>query len=119
MPTSRHRVTQGNDYRAIVRQGRSLRETPLVLHARRAPGRPARFGFIVSKAVGNAVKRNLVRRRLKDIADRQVKRGFSDWDLVIRAQSDAAAAPFGSLQLAVERAISRLSSKPSAESTHM
>jgi ribonuclease P protein component len=39
-----------------------------VLQAReRADGRPARVGFTVSKKVGNAVERNRVRRRLREI----------------------------------------------------
>lgn len=34
----------------------------------RSPGSPDRFGFVVSKAVGGAVTRNLVKRRLRAIA---------------------------------------------------
>ena len=32
-----------------------------------APGQPARVGFVVSKAVGNAVVRNRVKRRLRHL----------------------------------------------------
>ena len=42
-----------------------------------------RVGFTVSKRVGNAVKRNRARRRLKSIAsDVLPKEGFQAWDYV-------------------------------------
>lgn len=46
---------------------------------------PARFGFVVTKKVGNAVRRNLVRRRLKAAARELVDSGFSGADVVVRA----------------------------------
>jgi ribonuclease P protein component len=44
-----------------------------------------RFGFIVSKAVGNAVTRNLIRRRLKSVARSLLGVVALDVDIVIRA----------------------------------
>jgi len=44
-----------------------------------------RFGFIVSKAVGNAVVRNTIRRRLKSICLSLLNQVSADTDLVIRA----------------------------------
>ena len=44
-----------------------------------------RFGFIVSKAVGNAVHRNLVRRRLKAISSAYLSTLKPGTDIVIRA----------------------------------
>jgi ribonuclease P protein component len=46
---------------------------------------PVRFGFIVSKAVGNAVTRNLVRRRLRAIAHELLPSLGSGTDVVLRA----------------------------------
>lgn len=46
---------------------------------------PARFGFVVTKKVGNAVKRNLVRRRLKAAARELVDGGLFGIDVVVRA----------------------------------
>ena len=52
--------------RAIHLQGRSV---PGEISVVRTPeGSPARFGFIVTRKVGNAVKRNRVRRRMKAVA---------------------------------------------------
>jgi len=47
----------------------------------------ARFGFIVAKTVGNAVTRNLVKRRLRTIAREQFS-GLAA-DVVVRAMPNA------------------------------
>lgn len=70
--------------------------------------RPARFGFIISKAVGNAVTRNLVRRRLKSIIERRLARGFVEADVVFRVLPAAATASFEQLELEVNRALDRV-----------
>jgi ribonuclease P protein component len=73
------------DFRATVRRGRRA-TTPSAVYYRLAtdPVAPARFGVIVSKAVGNAVVRNLVRRRLKALGRGLVDAGHRGEDVVIR-----------------------------------
>lgn len=61
-----NRITSGSDYKAVVRRGRRIVSANTVTYLRKgSAGAPARFGFIVARNVGNAVKRNRVRRRLK------------------------------------------------------
>lgn len=80
--------------------------THAVLHVR--DDDPSRFGFIVSKAVGNAVTRNLVRRRLKSIVDRRLAEGFSGADVVFRALPASATAPYVMLEREVVRSLERV-----------
>ncbi len=80
--------------------------THAVLHV--DEDRPARFGFIVSKAVGNAVTRNLVRRRLKSIVERRLATGFVGADVVFRALPLSATTPFGQLEQDTNRALDRV-----------
>lgn len=109
MPAQRHRVTRGDDYRRIVRTGNRVGGAYCITHAvLRAPGEPARFGLIVSKAVGNAVTRNLVRRRLKTIVERKIAAGFDGVDVVFRAFPAIAAASFEELETEVNRALGRV-----------
>lgn len=94
--------------------------THAVLHVRPDPlesarlpdsavnAQPARFGFIVSKAVGGAVIRNRVRRRLKAIVERRLERGFCDADVVFRVLPAAAQATFAQLEHEVTRALDRV-----------
>lgn len=108
MPAWQNRVTRGEDYRRTVRTGRRVGGATCIVHAVfRSPEEPARFGFIVSKAVGNAVTRNLVRRRLKTIADRALHEGFAGVDIVIRALPASATAPFSELEAELERSLAR------------
>jgi len=61
------RLRQRADFLAAA-TGIKVPATAFVLQARkRADTGPVRFGFTVSKKVGNAVERNRVRRRLREI----------------------------------------------------
>jgi len=112
VPSRQHRVTRGDDYRRIVRNGNRVGGayciTHAVLHVRNDAAAPARFGFIVSKAVGNAVTRNLVRRRLKSIVERRLADGFTGADVVFRALPASAAAEFAELEREVTRSLDRV-----------
>ncbi len=57
----------------------------MVVHARRAEHLPSRAGFIVSKAVGNAVHRNRVKRRLRHLAAAALPSTPFAVDVVVRA----------------------------------
>ena len=108
MPAWQNRVTRGDDYRRTVRSGRRVAGAYSIVHAVfRSPEAPGRFGFIVSKAVGNAVTRNLVRRRLKTIADRSLQSGFAGYDIVIRALPLSATASYAELEIETQRSIAR------------
>lgn len=72
------------------------------------PENPARFGFIVSKAVGNAVTRNRVRRRLTTIVERRIQSGMTGVDVVFRALPASASADFSTLESEVNRSLDRL-----------
>lgn len=74
-----------------VRGGRRWSTPALVLEARSrpegAPGPAPRFGFTVSKKVGNAVVRNRVRRRLRALVaalDPALVREWHDYVLIAR-----------------------------------
>lgn len=72
-----------------------------------ADARAPRFGFIVSKQVGNAVTRNTVRRRLKAICAGSLAQVRPGADVVIRALPSAAAADFAGLTAEVTRCLQR------------
>jgi ribonuclease P protein component len=80
-----NRVVLPGDFRAAVRRGRRA-TTPSAVYYRLPtdPAHPLRFGVIVSKAVGNAVNRNLVRRRLRALGRGRVDAGGRGEDIVIR-----------------------------------
>lgn len=70
-----------------------------------ALGPPVRAGFVVSKAVGGAVTRNKVRRRLRHLVAERLDRLPPGTILVVRALPAAAAAPYGRLGVDLDEAI--------------
>ena len=81
------RILKRPEYLRVKRQGISVAESGLVIQAAPVANSSSylqpRVGFTVSKRVGNAVKRNRARRRLKSIAsDVLPKEGFQSWDYV-------------------------------------
>jgi ribonuclease P protein component len=81
-----NRVVTADDFRTTVRKGRRVGTPHALLYLTHTDaGSPTRIGFIVSKAVGNAVNRNLVTRRLRSIGREVVVARPTGTDLVIRA----------------------------------
>jgi ribonuclease P protein component len=64
-----------------------------VVHADRAPDDRVLVGFVVSRAVGNAVIRNRVKRRMRHLAAERIPTTPIGTDLVIRALPRSAIAP--------------------------
>ena len=93
-----NRVVLPADFRAAVRRGRRTATASAVYHRLATdPAAPARFGVVVSKAVGNAVVRNRVRRRLKALSRERVDAGHTGEDVVIRVLPGTASASWDSL----------------------
>lgn len=100
-----NRLVTADDYRNTVRRGRrsGTGNTVIYLLQRSRTGGP-RFGFIVSKAVGNAVTRNLIRRRLKSVC-RSLVSLEADVDVVVRALPSARDATWSELENEVTTAV--------------
>ncbi|RFA17229.1 ribonuclease P protein component [Subtercola boreus] len=101
------RVTTADEYRAAVRRGARFSGPNTVTYIRRDGGSPARFGFIVSKAVGVAVTRNRVRRRLKAVCYSLQSTVEPGIEIVIRALPGAATSSFASLEREVIRSFTK------------
>lgn len=82
------------EFRACVRHGVRAARSTLVVHARRDIDRPdaTRVGFVVSRAVGGAVERNRVKRRLRHLAAARLATTPPGLLVVVRALPRAATA---------------------------
>ena len=123
MLATRNRLRTSTDFSTTVRSGVRNGRRNLVLYTAALPaGEPSRIGFIVSKSVGNAVVRNLVKRRLREAGALSLQKYPSGFAIVVRALPASAAASWEDLRTdydaAVETTMKRLGSRlPQAAST--
>jgi len=61
------RLTKNKEFQAVYKYGKAHVGRYLVLYVLPRPGQGLRIGFTVGKKVGQAVKRNLIRRRVKEV----------------------------------------------------
>lgn len=113
-----NRMRRRAEFTEAVRRGRRAGRSFVVAHllTRSDVAEPPRVGFVVSRAVGNAVVRNRVQRRLRHIlADRRKVLPAGSL-LVVRANPRSATASFQDLTVDVDRVLHRLvRPEPAAE----
>jgi ribonuclease P protein component len=109
-----HRLTSSTGFAAAVRSGRRSGSRTLVLHLGVDPSDSAgpRAGFVVSKAVGNAVARNRVKRRLRHLVRERLDALPDAAVLVVRALPGSATAPYAVLAEDLDKAWGRLLDDP-------
>lgn len=106
MLPARQRLTAADDFRRTVRRGRRRGGRLLVVHRlRTADDRTARAGVVVSRAVGTAVTRNLVKRRLRHLLAQRLGQCPEGTMLVLRAQPAAAGASYAELGAQLDAAL--------------
>jgi ribonuclease P protein component len=101
---SQHRIKSGSDFKLIMRSGRRVNSPAMTVYTHPNQEGLTRFGFVISKAVGNSVTRNLLKRRLRAAAKSRVREGLS-LDVVIRANPVAAAVAFSALSETLAQAL--------------
>ncbi len=107
MSWSRHRLHSGDEFRAVTRGGvRSARSHVVVHLSLLTQGEEApRVGFVVSKKVGNAVVRNRVTRRLREIIRPHLAVLPAGSAIVLRALPGIVDQPFAELRAEVDSAL--------------
>ncbi|QLE72994.1 ribonuclease P protein component [Streptomyces rectiverticillatus] len=116
LPTD-NRLRRREDFATAVRRGRRAGRPLLVVHLRsgttdpHTPGEnapPVRAGFVVSKAVGVAVVRNLVKRRLRHLMRDRLDQLPAGSLVVVRALPGSGEADHDELARDLDTALQRL-----------
>ena len=107
----KHTVSlKGNrSFRRMYSKGKSAATATLVLYLRRNGAGENRLGLTVGTKVGKAVRRNRIRRRLREIYrlhEHELKQGY---DVVIVARHKAAETDYHRLERDLLRAFEKLS----------
>jgi ribonuclease P protein component len=111
------RLTRRDEFASTIRHGRRAGRSRLVVHLDMAsttdPASQAspRAGFVVSKAVGNAVVRHRVTRRLRHLVAARLGTLPTGSSLVVRALPTAAAATSAELGAELDSALRSASKK--------
>ncbi len=103
------RLTHSSEYAIVHNQGKSWANKLLVMRAFPNGREHSRFGFSVSKRVGNAVMRNRVKRMLRESV--QLSSWKPGWDVVFIARTPTAMADFSEIRQAVNDLAQRSNTK--------
>ncbi|WP_019633681.1 ribonuclease P protein component [Actinomadura atramentaria] len=110
MLPSANRMRRRDEFTVVVRRGRRAGRPTLVVHLLERSGTPdpPLVGFIVARAVGNAVVRNSVRRRLRHLMRAHAHEFPPGSLLVVRANPAAGPARPDELAADLESALERV-----------
>ncbi len=116
MLATRNRLRTATEFSTTVRSGvRNGRRNVVLYAAAIAADEPSRIGFIVSKGVGNAVVRNLVKRRLREAGAASLREYGTGFAIVVRALPASASASWDQLladyNAALDSTMNRLGSR--------
>lgn len=107
-------LRSSQDFQRVRRRGRRQQGKYLILaYARRiaatpdATRVPTRIGFSVNKRVGSAVRRNRVKRRLREAIRLRLWKTQSGWDMIVIARPEAADADYTVLASELEELLRR------------
>lgn len=117
-----HRLRERDAFRRTVRSGRRAGGAALVTHllvgeadsSDSSDSEPVRVGFVVNKAVGGAVVRNRLRRRLRHLVRPYLATLPPAAELVVRALPSAAALDSSELAAELARCLERVLRSDSA-----
>jgi len=100
----RVRLLRSTDFRLVYDRGTRF-SSPLfaAFCLRGAVADPPRIGFTVPRALGKAVVRNRIKRRLREAVRLQLGRLSAPWSIVFNPRSRSLDAPVAEIQREVER----------------
>lgn len=102
-------LKKNHEFRRLYSKGKSAAAATMACYCRKTGREVNRIGFTVSNKIGNAVTRNRIRRRLREIYrlhERGLKRGY---DIVVVARHRAAEADYHRLERDLLRVFGALS----------
>jgi ribonuclease P protein component len=82
----KYRLRHNNDFQRVRRDGQFYASPIIVLAFLRNGLEHSRFGFVVNRRLGNAVQRNTIKRRMREVTRLRVPVVESGFDLVFIAR---------------------------------
>ena len=107
-------LTSSSQYERVHGQGRSWANGPILMKAMPNGLDSSRYGFSVGRRVGNAVIRNRVKRRLREVL--RSKPLAPGWDIVFVVRTSAAQSTYANLESSVTSVLMRAGLLPKVAS---
>lgn len=111
------RLLRREDFLTAQRQGRRVHSAHLVIVLRDRGEGPARLGLVTSRKVGNAVRRNAIRRCLREVFRLHRDLFPSGHDVVIIARDGAGAVATAEIRAEILSTLARRRGPPRKPST--
>lgn len=109
------RLVRRADFDAVYRDGRKRASREFAVYLR-PNGLPlSRFGWSIKRALGNAVRRNRIRRRLREIVRLHQREIATGWDVVIHPRELVADADFAALTNGLLKLLPRRHAAPDSK----
>jgi ribonuclease P protein component len=91
------RLLRRGDFDAVYRAGKRRSSSHFTVFFRANEMPLSRFGFSIKKALGNAVARNRMRRRIREVVRGHRQEIPAGWDIVIHPKNSVSRAEFSAL----------------------
>jgi len=98
----RYRLRKNSDFQRVRRLGQSTSNRLLVLIVLPNKLDHSRFGFAVSKRIGKAVKRNKIKRQMREATRLRREQIQTGWDLVFIARVPIISATYQEIDQAIK-----------------
>ncbi len=79
-------VKDNRYFNQIIKDGRAIKDEYYIIYIMKSNYENPKFGFAVGKKIGNAVQRNKVRRRIKNIVTDNIKlfKPYNDYIIIAK-----------------------------------
>lgn len=108
------RLVRRAEYDVVYREGRRRTSREFTAFLRPNNLDLSRFGWSIKKSLGNAVRRNRIRRRLREIVRLHRQEIAPGWDIVIHPRGSAATADFAPMAQELMKLLPRASAAQGA-----
>lgn len=103
-----NRIKRNEEFVNAVRKGRTLKETPYIVHYLPNELSVCRVGLSVSKRIGNAVTRNRIKRQTRAMCDSLIDYSSHTIDVVIVVKEEFLNSSFENNKIILNNLLSKI-----------